>query len=97
MSSSQTHTAIAAIDGKGHVDVVQVPTTTPGPGEILIKVEYAAFISFDTYISDIGYYVPSFPHILGHDAAGTIVQVGSDVPNLRVGDRVSPVRDEPTS
>lgn len=89
MSSPKTHTAIVATDGKGHIDIAEFPTTTPGPGEVLIKVEFAAFIPFDTYITDIGYYVSDFPHVLGHDAAGIVVQVGDGVEHLRVGDRVS--------
>ena len=97
MSSPQTHTAIVATDGKGHIDVAEFPTTAPGPGEVLIKVEYAAFIAFDTYIVDIGYYVSDFPHVLGHDAAGTVVQVGDGVEHLRVGDRVSRQPPSPIS
>jgi NADPH:quinone reductase-like Zn-dependent oxidoreductase len=89
MTTPEEHTAIVATDGKGHIDTIQVPTPKPGPGEVLIKVDYAAFIAFDTYITDIGYYVSDFPHTLGHDAAGTVIKVGEGVKNLRVGDRVS--------
>jgi len=46
------HTAIVATDGRGQVGTIQVPTPEPGPGEVLIKVDYAALIAFDTYITD---------------------------------------------
>jgi D-xylulose reductase len=36
----------------------------------------------------IGPFVVREPMVLGHEAAGTIVEVGSDVKNLKVGDRV---------
>ncbi|KAF8346843.1 chaperonin 10-like protein, partial [Amanita rubescens] len=89
MTTPKEHTAIVATDGKGRIDTIQVPTPEPGPGEVLIKVDYAAFIAFDTYITDIGYYVSDFPHTLGFDAAGTIIKVGEDVKNLHIGDRVT--------
>ena len=44
--------------------------------EVLIKVEFAAFVM---YIADIGCYIYDFPHVLGHDAAGTVVQIGDCV------------------
>ncbi|KAF9002416.1 chaperonin 10-like protein [Cyathus striatus] len=83
-----THTAIATTS-LGQFDLVQVPTETPGEGEVLIKVEYAAMIAFDTYQNDRGLFVEKYPHIFGFDAAGTIAKVGSGVPDLKVGDRVT--------
>ncbi|KAF8182354.1 hypothetical protein BJ912DRAFT_978682 [Pholiota molesta] len=66
-----THTAIAAT-AKGQFDAIQVPTHPPVEGEVLIKVEYAAMIAFDTYVVDRGLYVQSYPMTLGFTAAGTI-------------------------
>ncbi|KAF9011138.1 chaperonin 10-like protein [Cyathus striatus] len=83
-----THTAIATTS-LGQFDFVQLPTETPGEGEVLIKVEYAAMIAFDTYQNDRGLFVEKYPHIFGFDAAGTIAKVGSGVPDLKVGDRVT--------
>lgn len=36
----------------------------------------------------IGPFLVKAPIVLGHEAAGTIVEVGSEVTNLKVGDRV---------
>ncbi|KAF5345133.1 hypothetical protein D9758_009676 [Tetrapyrgos nigripes] len=86
---SKTHTAIATLS-PGHFDAIQVPTRTPGPEEVLIKVEYASMIAFDTYINDLGYnIVPVYPMIFGFNGAGTVVEVGSEVGDLKVGDRVA--------
>ena len=87
MSIAKTHTAIATLALK-HFDAVQVPTPTPGEGEVLIKVAYASLIAFDTYVNDLGYYV-SFPMTFGFNAAGTIAQIGPGVEDLKIGDRVN--------
>ncbi|THV06442.1 GroES-like protein [Dendrothele bispora CBS 962.96] len=85
---SKTHTAIACTS-VGHFDAIQVPTESPGDHEVLLKIECAAMIPFDTYVNDYGYITPSFPMIFGFSAAGTIAEVGKGVDDLKVGDRVT--------
>ncbi|KAF5345149.1 hypothetical protein D9758_009698 [Tetrapyrgos nigripes] len=85
---SKTHTAIATTS-IGNFDVIQVPTGKAGDGQVLLKHEYAAMIPFDTYVNDFGYITPKFHMIFGFSAAGTIVEVGSGVDDLKVGDRVT--------
>lgn len=82
-----THTAIATT-AKGTVAAVQVLTPAPGPLEVLVKVEYASMIAFDSYTTDLAYGVQSYPTTLGFNASGTIVQTGESVQNLAIGDRV---------
>ena len=36
----------------------------------------------------IGPFIVKAPMVLGHEAAGTIVEVGAEVKNLKLGDRV---------
>ncbi|KAK0434020.1 chaperonin 10-like protein [Armillaria borealis] len=83
-----THVAIAAI-AKGHFDEIHVPTEKPQHGEVLLKVEYASMVAFDTYITDLGYATDTFPMILGSNAAGTVVELGPGVDDLKIGDRVT--------
>jgi NADPH:quinone reductase-like Zn-dependent oxidoreductase len=83
-----THTAIATTS-KGHFDAIQVPTETPGEGEILIKVAYASVISFDAYVVDRAFYVQNYPWTLGFNASGIVESVGDHVFDLQVGDRVA--------
>lgn len=85
---SKTHTAIAAI-ALGQIDAIQVPTEKPLAGEVLIKVEYASMVAFDTYITDLGFYVEKHPALLGANAAGVVAELGEGVDDLKVGDRVS--------
>ncbi|KAG6857288.1 hypothetical protein H0H87_006480 [Tephrocybe sp. NHM501043] len=81
-----THTAIA-ITKPNTIEAIQVPTETPGQGQVLLKVEYTSLIAFDTYMTDLGYYVTSYPVIPGFNVSGTIAQVGEGVTDLAVGDR----------
>lgn len=37
----------------------------------------------------IGDFVVKSPLVLGHESSGTVIEVGSDVTNLKVGDRVA--------
>ncbi|KAJ6581936.1 chaperonin 10-like protein [Mycena capillaripes] len=83
-----THTAIAAL-AKGQLDAILVETEKPGHGQILIKVEYASMIAFDTYITDAGYAVAEYPVILGFNASGTVAEIGTGIITFAVGDRVT--------
>lgn len=82
-----THKAVAAI-AKGQIDEIQVSTATPGEDEVLIKVAYGSMVAFDTYVTDRGYFVDSFPSILGPACAGTVEKLGSGITDLHIGDRV---------
>ncbi|PPQ99523.1 hypothetical protein CVT24_005313 [Panaeolus cyanescens] len=88
MALTTTHSAVAAL-APGQFDTIQVPTGVPGDGEVLIRVENASMIAFDTYVTDRGYMVQDWPAILGFNAAGTVEKVGPNVQNLAVGDRVT--------
>jgi len=83
-----THIAIAST-AKGEIDQIQVTTEAPGKGEVLIKTAYGSMIAFDTYVTDRGYYVQSYPATLGFSSAGVVEKVGEGVDDLKVGDRVS--------
>ena len=68
---------------------IEIPR--PKPGNILIKVLAAGVNRLDHYIRE-GSVVPQlpFPHILGADAVGEVVELGPGVTNLKMGERVIP-------
>ena len=68
------------------VQTVEVPK--PEPDEVLVRIEAAALNPVDWKIQQFGIIVTKYPAIVGSDAAGVVVQAGSDVTNLSVGDRV---------
>ncbi len=61
----------------------------PGPGQALIRVD-ASGINFADLMATQGLYpsAPPRPCVLGYDVAGTVTQVGPDVPAHWVGQRV---------
>jgi L-iditol 2-dehydrogenase len=78
-----------AITGVGKVELVDVPTPTPGFGEALVKIEATAICTWEqrTYS---GAQSNKFPFIGGHEVAGTIVSFGPGYRGtLAVGDRVA--------
>jgi NADPH2:quinone reductase len=65
----------------------EVPDPVPGPGEIVLVLEFAALNPADRYLS-IGQYPakPTFPHILGRDGIGRVAAVGERVTGISVGE-----------
>jgi D-xylulose reductase len=62
-----------------------------GPGDVKIAIHTVGVCGSDVHYythGRIGPYVVKAPMVLGHEAAGTIVEVGSQVKGLKVGDRV---------
>lgn len=62
-----------------------------GPAEVKIAIHTVGICGSDVHYfthGRIGPYVVTAPMVLGHEASGTIVEIGSAVKNLKVGDRV---------
>ena len=60
--------------------------------EVLVRVEYVGICGSDLHYYEtgrIGNYIVEPPFVLGHESAGTVVEVGSAVTHLAAGDRVS--------
>lgn len=69
----------------------QVKRPIPGPTEVLIELAYAAVNPADWKVRSgwLGqHFTPEFPFILGFDGAGVVAEVGSEVKDLKPGDRV---------
>jgi NADPH2:quinone reductase len=66
-----------------------VPARRPGPSEILVRVHAAGVNPVDRYVAS-GTYArkPTLPYVPGSDGAGEVETVGSDVKDVRAGDRV---------
>jgi len=71
------------------------PESPPGPDEAVLQVLYAALNPADRYLAE-GLYPakPAFPHVLGRDGLGVIVQVGERVEGWKPGDRAILLRGE---
>jgi len=67
------------------VEVIEVPD--PGPGEVLVTVQACGVCHTDLHYRE-GAINDDFPFLLGHEAAGTVEEVGDGVTNVAVGDFV---------
>jgi L-iditol 2-dehydrogenase len=65
------------------------------PGTVLVKVKSCAICGSDLRIMGDGNPRINAPHILGHEISGEIVELGSDVINYTIGDRISTGADVP--
>jgi NADPH2:quinone reductase len=67
----------------------EVPTPSPEPGQVLVRVHAAGVNPYDTYMRNGTYAVkPPLPYTPGSDAAGTVESVGAGVTKCKPGDRV---------
>jgi L-iditol 2-dehydrogenase len=76
----------AVYRGNSVVSVDAVPTPEIGPGEILIRVEACGVCHTD--LKKIEYNLLAPPRIYGHETAGVVANVGSNVTRFEPGDRV---------
>jgi len=67
------------------MEVIEIPD--PGPGEVLVSVQACGVCHTDLHYRE-GAINDDFPFLLGHEAAGTVEEVGDGVTNVAVGDFV---------
>jgi NADPH:quinone reductase len=77
----------ASTGGPEVLDIVEVPTPAPGPGQILIRHEAIGVNFIETYQRK-GLYPVKLPSGLGGEAAGKVEAVGAGVTRFRAGDPV---------
>ncbi|KGI86554.1 zinc-binding alcohol dehydrogenase [Exiguobacterium mexicanum] len=75
--------------GLEHLHIGEVERPTPDAGELLIKVEAVALNPVDYKVGTNGNPNWSYPHILGVDLVGEVVEVGSSIANIITGSRVA--------
>lgn len=69
-----------------------VPMPEPAPNDVVVKIEYCGICGSDVHYYEkgrIGDYIVKGDFILGHEVAGTVTEVGSNVDHLKAGDRVA--------
>jgi len=76
----------------GEVDALEledVPSRTPGPGEVRVRVAYSG-VNYADVLARRGFYkwAPPFPTCVGFELSGTVDAIGSGVTEHAIGDRV---------
>jgi alcohol dehydrogenase len=69
------------------LEIRDVELAPPGPGEVLVRIAAAGLCHSDLSVIN-GDRPRPLPMVLGHEAAGTVVECGSDVPGLAPNDHV---------
>ncbi len=84
----------AFMRGLDNMIIKEIPKPTAGPGKVVVSLEYVGICGSDVHyfhsgrIGDFKVDLES-DYMLGHECAGTVVEVGEGVANLKVGDRVA--------
>lgn len=74
----------------GAFQVADLPVPKPAPDEVLVQVKACGLNRLDLWAEEGGLPVPlQLPRILGGEIAGVIAQLGEDVDNWRLAERVA--------
>lgn len=68
--------------------LTDVAEPVPGPDEVLVRVQTCGIDGTDLKLLDGFGYTPELPFIMGHEPAGVVERVGSNVQTVKPGDRV---------
>lgn len=79
---------VSQVGGPEALTLVDLPIPTPKPNEALVQIKAAGVNFIDVYFRE-GRYPAPLPFINGQEAAGVVTEVGSEVSNVAVGDRVA--------
>ncbi|KIY45107.1 GroES-like protein [Fistulina hepatica ATCC 64428] len=67
-------------------EIKQVPIPKVGDNDVLLKVSLCGICGTDLHIHE-GEFIAKFPLIPGHEAIGTVVEMGKNVTGFEIGDR----------
>lgn len=81
---------IKRFGGPSVFELAEVPKPDPIPGHVVIHVKATSVNPIDTKIRSgaVPAVAPEFPAVLHSDVAGVVVDVGEDVTEFKVGDKV---------
>jgi propanol-preferring alcohol dehydrogenase len=72
------------------LEIRELPTPSPGPGQVLVKIEASGLCHTDIHAAHGDWPVkPKMPLTPGHEGVGRVVEVGAGDSPVAVGDRVA--------
>jgi threonine 3-dehydrogenase len=85
--------AVVKTDRKYGAELIEIPIPPVGPTEVLVKVKATSICGTDVHIYEWDPWsqtrVKNIPQTMGHEFSGEIVEVGSAVKKVQVGDTIS--------
>jgi NADPH2:quinone reductase len=79
---------VSQVGGPEVLTLVELPVPTPKPDEAIVQIKAAGVNFIDVYFRE-GRYPAPLPFINGQEAAGIVTAVGSEVNDVKPGDRVA--------
>ncbi|KAK9723349.1 alcohol dehydrogenase [Basidiobolus ranarum] len=71
------------------VEIKEISVPQPGPEDVLVKIEYTGVCHTDLHAAEGDWPIPTkLPLVGGHEGAGKVVALGSNVKGLKIGDSV---------
>jgi len=70
------------------IGVRDLPQPEPGPNDVVVRVAACGICGTDQHIF-AGDFFPTYPLVGGHELAGEVVRIGTDVDTVREGQRVA--------
>jgi len=83
--------AAVAVEAGKPLEIVEVDVEGPKAGEVMVELKATGVCHTDAFTLSGADPEGNFPAILGHEGAGTVVEVGDGVKSLKVGDTVIPL------
>jgi len=84
-----THRAVHVRSAGAPMELVNVETVPPGRGQVRVAVSACGVCGTDHAFVNGGFPGISWPLTPGHEIAGTIAEIGPDVKDFGIGDRVA--------
>ncbi|XP_043926207.1 sorbitol dehydrogenase [Protopterus annectens] len=90
--TSETDNLSVVVHAAGDLRLENRPVPEPGPNDVLLRMHSVGICGSDVHYWEhgrIGDFIVQKPMVLGHEASGTVVKVGTAVKHLKTGDRVA--------
>jgi NADPH2:quinone reductase len=79
---------VSQVGGPEALQLAELPVPKPKPNEAIVQLKASGVNFIDVYFRE-GRYPTPLPFVDGQEGAGVVTDIGSEVTNVKVGDRVS--------
>jgi len=84
----RTVSAYAATSATGPLTKTTIVRRDPGPHDVMIDIKFTGICHSDIHTVKAEWGTPNYPVVAGHEIAGVVAEVGSEVSAFKVGDHV---------